>query len=236
MRIRPFTPEDAAGVAALRQYWFRTRTREPDPGLVDVVRHIDAEHPNRAEGITSLVAQDDDGAMLGFLGVTVTPVSVDGEPATLAGVFPSVIDPERASSTVASLLLRKFLAGPQAFTFSDGGHEKFERIWESLGGRIVQLQSLRWVKLFRPVAVAVEAFTDGTRRPMRPLLRPFASGGDWLARRTVPQRLRSLPPRGPHERRPQARLVSEPLDAHEVVDAYEELHQGMRLRPRYDVS
>ena len=236
MRIRPFTPDDAAGVAALWQYWFRTKTRDPDPGLVDLARHIYAEHPNRAEGITSLVAEDDDGAMLGFLGVSVTPVSVDGEPATLAGVFPSVIDPERASSAVASLLLRRFLAGPQAFTFSDGGHEKFERIWESLGGRIAQLQSLRWVKLFRPATVAVDAFTDGSRRPLRPVLRPLAAGGDWLARRTVPQRLRSLPPRAAHERRPQARLLSEPLDAPAVVAVCEELHRGMRLRPRYDAS
>ncbi|MCC6309867.1 MAG: hypothetical protein IT345_03005, partial [Trueperaceae bacterium] len=151
MRIRPFEPDDAAGVASLWQYWFRGKTRVPDPGLVELVRRMYVEYPSADADVRPLVAEDERGKLLGFLGVTAMPVMVDGEERTLAGIFPSVVDPE-APTAVAAFLLRKFLAGPQAFTFSDGGHVKFERIWELLGGSIAQMQSLRWVKVFRPGA------------------------------------------------------------------------------------
>ena len=140
MRIRPFDERDVPQVASLWQYWFRDKTRTPDADLVELVRRIYLERPGGDPDVTSLVADDGRGAMLGFLGVTATPVVVDGQHRTLAGVFPSVVAPE-ASTTVASLLLRKFLAGPQALTISDGGHVKFERIWTMLGGGIAPTAS-----------------------------------------------------------------------------------------------
>ena len=231
MKIRPFEADDAYAVASLWQYWFRDKTREPAPGLEALARRIYAERPGAHPEITSLVAEDD-GALVGFLGVTTTPVVLDGEDATLAGVFPSVVDPDRASTTVASLLLRTFLRGPQAFTLSDGGHAKFERIWETLGGRIAQLQSLRWVKAFRPATTAARALTRGGRRPLRPLALPVAAGADWVARRAAPNRFGSLPPRAPRERVPPVPLAGEPLTPALLAEAVERVHAGKRLRPR----
>jgi hypothetical protein len=234
MRIRPFDARDAHGVAALWQYWFRDKTREPAPGLEALARRIYAERPGAHPAITSLVAEGDGGEMLGFLGVTTTPVLVDGQAATLAGVFPSVVDPDLASTTVASLLLRTFLRGPQAFTLSDGGHVKFERIWETLGGRILQLRSLRWVKTFRPASTAALAFTSAGWRPLRPVALPVAAGADWLARRAMPGRLRAAPPRSRRERDRPAPLVGEPLTPARLLEASERIHAGVRLRPVYD--
>ena len=234
MRIRPFDARDAYGVASLWQYWFRDKTREPAPGLEALARRIYAERPGAHPDVTSLVAEGDGGELLGFLGVTTTPVLLDGEPATLAGVFPSVVAPDVASTTVASLLLRTFLRGPQAFTLSDGGHVKFERIWETLGGRILQLQSLRWVKTFRPATTAARAFTGGGRRPLRPLALPVAAGADWLARRAMPGRLRAAPPRAPREHARPEPLAGEPLTPATLLEANERIHAGARLRPQYD--
>ncbi len=190
MRIRPFEAEDAASVASLWQYWFRGKSRHPDPGLTELVTRIYVEDPNVDDEITSLVAEDADGAFLGFLGTSVMPVTVDGEERKLAGIFPSVVAPE-ASTTVASLLLRKFLAGPQALTFSDGGHAKFERIWETLGGGVGPIQSLRWVKLFRPnqLGLGMLARRRGSVRIAKPVLQPLAAGADSLGRRVLPARL-----------------------------------------------
>jgi len=231
MNIRPFESHDAEAVASLWQYWFRNQTRVPDADLVDLVRRIYVDHPNRADGVTPLVAEDG-GTLLGFLGVTVTPVVLDERPATLAGVFPSVVDP-RAPTAVASLLLRTFLRGPQAFTFSDGGHVKFERMWEMLGGRIAQLQSLRWMKPFRPARVAAHAVTEGRWRHLRPVLGPLAAGADWVARRAAPLRLRSTPPSAPRERQRHGPLAGEPATPASLLEATERLHGGMRLRPAY---
>ncbi len=124
VRIRPYRPDDAPGVASLWQYWFRGKSRIPDPGLIELVQTIFGENPNKDPEVTPLVATAEDGGMLGFLGVTVTPVLLDKKRGTLACIFPSVVDPN-APTTLASFLMRKSLAGPQVFTFSDGGDVKF---------------------------------------------------------------------------------------------------------------
>lgn len=226
MRIRPFEPDDAAGVASLWQYWFRGKTRVPDSGLVELVRRMYVEYPSADADVRPLVAEDERGKLLGFLGVTAMPVMVDGEERTLAGIFPSVVDPE-APTAVAAFLLRKFLAGPQAFTFSDGGHVKFERIWELLGGSIAQMQSLRWVKVFRPGAVGLAAAADRSSalRTLAPVLGPVVRGGDVAARRAARSRLTA---------RPVADYRSETLAPAALARHAPELLGGARLWPRYD--
>ncbi|HNQ98623.1 MAG TPA: hypothetical protein PKN52_01405 [Trueperaceae bacterium] len=225
MRIRPFEPDDAAGVASLWQYWFRGKTRVPDPGLVELVRRMYVEYPSVDAEVRPLVAEDERGKLLGFLGVTAMPVMVDGEERTMAGIFPSVVDPE-APTTVAAFLLRKFLAGPQVFTISDGGHVKFERIWELLGGSIAQMQSLRWVKVFRPGALGLEVVADRNKvlRALAPLLGPIVRGGDVAARHLARSRLVNGPV---------ANYRSEPLTPGALARHAPELLGHSRLWPVY---
>ena len=223
VRIRPFEASDARGVASLWQYWFRDKTREPEPGLTELVTRIYHEHPSRDPEVPSLVAEGEGGRMLGFLGVTVTPVRVDGAHGKLACVFPSVVDPD-APTTLASLLLRKSLAGPQVFTFSDGGNVKFERIWELLGGSIAQLQSLRWVKVLRPFELGIDMVEERRRGPTPwRYVAPLARGADWAARRAAPGRLRA----------PRSALRAEPLTAEALVEANASLNARARMRPEY---
>ncbi len=250
MKIRPFDRDDVHDVASLWQYWFRDKTRDPDPALVALARRIYVDDPNADDEIRPLVAEDDAGNMLGFLGTSVMPVMLDGEERKLAGVFPSVVDPS-ASTSVASLLLRKFLSGPQAFTFSDGGHVKFERIWEALGGQIAQLQSVRWVKLFRPANLgAMSAGGRSSVRPFMPLLRPLAGGADWLARQVAGGRLTagSGPKRAAGRGAPEGSaggagkgaagaatgFRAEPLTPARLVEVTPAIHAKARMRPLYD--
>lgn len=226
MRIRAFEPEDAAAVASLWQYWFRGKTRSPDPGLVALVTRMYVDDPRFDPELRPLVAHDDDGGLLGFLGVTATPIVLDGRPGRLAGVFPSVVDPN-APTTVAAFLLRRFLAGPQDLTLSDGGHAKFERIWELLGGRIMQLQSMRWVKLLRPGAVGLGGLA-GRRRSvatLEPLLRPVVGGGDRVARALLRERIGAPASPGGY--------TVEPLAPAGLAAAAPELLGRLRLRPDY---
>lgn len=226
MRIRPFDAHDVPHVASLWQYWFRDKTRTPDADLVDLARRIYVGRPGGDPDVTSLVADDEHGSMLGFLGVTATPVIVDGQHRTLAGVFPSVVAPE-ASTSVASLLLRKFLAGPQALTLSDGGHVKFERIWQLLGGRIAPTASMRWIKLLRPTelgsgrVLAKRAYG----RTLQPIWEPLAGGLDAVIRRIRPASFRPTP----------SGYRGEPLTPADLIATIEEQHARTRLRPDYDV-
>jgi len=226
MKIRAFEPEDAPAVASLWQYWFRGKSRVPDPGLVQLVKRIYVEDPNTDDEVRSLVAEDDAGKMLGFLGTSVTPVMLDGRAGKLAGVFPSVVDPG-APTTVAAFLLRKFLSGPQDFTFSDGGHAKFERIWELLGGQILQLQSMRWVKVFRPgrVGLGAMAARRGSVATMAPVLGPLVGGADVLARRFMRSKLTAPVPVDGY--------MTEQLTPELLATIAPELLARKRLRPLY---
>jgi len=224
MVIRSMEPEDAAQVASLWQYWFRGRTRTPDSGLVDLVQRLFFERPGAVPEVTSLVADDGAGKLLGIAAVMPTPVLVDGKVQTLAGVFPSVRDPD-APPSVASFLLRKLLAGPQVLTFSDGGHLKFERIWHLLGGHIAPTASLRWLKMFRPVRslTASRAYRGAIRCPTTPMLRPGADAADWVARRVRPAWF---------EVRDTA-FTGEPLEPEALIEAMAIVHARTRLRPLY---
>lgn len=237
MKIRPFEADDAEAVASLWQYWFKDKTRVPQPGLVSLVRRIYVEDPNVDDEVRSLVAEDERGRMLGFLGVSVMPVEVDGREEKMAGIFPSVVAPD-APTSVATFLLRRFLQGPQAFTLSDGGHVKFERIWEALGGQIAQMQSLRWVKVLRPAQLGASAGA-GRRgvRSLLPLLRPLARGADVAVRRVAARRFTAAPPAragGSRSSTGEVPLVTEPLTPARLIEVTPALHGAARLRPLYD--
>lgn len=224
MRIRPVEPEDIGQVASLWQYWFRGRSRTPSAGLEALVRRIYFERPDSDPTVPSLVADDGHGKVMAFLGVTTTPVVVDGVPRTMAGVFPPVRDPD-APGALVSHLLRRFLGGPQVLSFSDGGHVKYERIWELLGGGIAPLASLRWVKVFRPVRWGAENLLR-RRAPehvLAPLLRPLADGGDWLARRAGRRWLEA----GVSD------VDAVPLTPSGLIDALPRVHGRSRLLPVY---
>jgi hypothetical protein len=75
MIIRPLQPEDAAQVASLWQYWFRGRTRTPDAGLVELVHRLYFERPGADPEVTSLVADDGAGKLLGIAAVCPHPSS-----------------------------------------------------------------------------------------------------------------------------------------------------------------
>jgi hypothetical protein len=237
VRIRPFEPEDVAGVAALWRYWFHDKVLATAPELEAWARRVYVERPGGDPDVPSLVAEDDDRRVIGFLGATTTPVLLDGAPATLAGVFPSVVAPD-APTTVATFLLRKFLAGPQALTVSDGGHVRFERIWEGLGGRVAPTASLRWIKVLRPASLGAGAVLGrrGWGRATAPAWRPVARGADALARRARPWWFGTLQVDEGGVRkapRPPLALAAEPLTPETFVDALERVHARARLRPAY---
>jgi len=196
----------------------------PDAGLVELVHRLYFERPGAVPEVASLVADDGAGKILGIAAVMPTPVLVDGKVQTLAGVFPSVRDPD-APPTVASFLLRKLLTGPQVLTFSDGGHHKFERIWQALGGHIAPTASLRWLKVFRPVRMLTSSrrYKGSIRSATAPGWRPFADAADWGVRRVRPAwfELRDVA------------YTGEPLEPEALIEAIAVVHARKRMRPLY---
>lgn len=222
MHIRPLRAADAPQVAALWQYWFRGKTRTPAPGLADYVRRLYLERPWFDPEIPSLVAEDDAGRLLGVLGSTVSRFRCGERLLRVACVMPPLVDEAIAPTTVASFLLRKYLGGPQDMTISDGGHPKFERIWEALGGEIAHLQSLRWIKVFAPLTLALAlAGRPGLAR-LKGATRPF----DRLLARVRRLGLAPAP----------SALSGEPLTPERLVEHLPLIRQSYRLTPDYDTG
>jgi hypothetical protein len=128
--------------------------------------------------IPSLVLEDTDGQVLGFIGSLVHRMRFEQRPVRLACSSSLVVSPEARQLGAGGLLLRKYLAGPQDLTITDTAGSATERIWKRLGGSIYHLGSVTWLHPLHPLraVVGVGLWRLGRRRwlPLaRPLCRPL---------------------------------------------------------------
>lgn len=147
-RIRPFRTDDVPAVAELWVRVFRRgATRE---GVARYLRQVFGDPPAREEGITSLVHEDDAGAVAGFVGALPRRMVFRGRAIRAAVATQLMVDPARRRPFAAFDLLRALFSGPQDSTFSDGANERSAAVWERSGGEVVRLYSLDWTRVLRP--------------------------------------------------------------------------------------
>ena len=143
--FRALAPGDLPAVADLYARVMRSEPRAP-ASLVRAFEQFLLESPTQDPEITSLVAESDD-KIVGFLGVHARRMVFQGEP--IRGAVSGQLVAE-AGGPVGVLLMRKFLAGPQDFSVTDGATAFIRRVWESLGGDTLHLPCVRWTRLLRP--------------------------------------------------------------------------------------
>ncbi|HYD32111.1 MAG TPA: hypothetical protein VEB64_14820 [Azospirillaceae bacterium] len=220
--VRPFTAADAPAAAVLLERVMRSKTASPPPLLADGLERYFLRHPWADPGIPALVCEDRDGQIVGFLGSMARRLIFDGRPIRLGCSGPLLRAPGKYAAGVGIRLLRRYFAGPQDLTISDGGNDTATRLWLALGGRMVGSGSLEWVKFFRPFRFAVDYAVERGRLPwLKSLARPFRMSADALFGRY---------------RRDSAPLatVSEELTAEALAAHAGEVLGGLRLRPAYD--
>src|SRR5881296_1240974 len=114
--VRPFTEDDIPKVAELHRKVFRTAA-ESSPRLraayVVYFRKIFLDNPWYEEDLPSLVYQNTDGTIGGFLGVVPRTFSNGGKPIRVALSSQFIVDPRHRAGLVAVQLIKKFLSGPQ---------------------------------------------------------------------------------------------------------------------------
>jgi hypothetical protein len=147
--IRPCTRDDLPQVAILYEQVMRSGTDVPAPGLVPFLERVLFDHPWADPELPSLVYEQD-GAIAAFLGSHVRRFAVDGSTIRLACSGQFVSSPTVQKRGAGALLLRKYLAGPQELTITDGPSDAVGRMWERLKGQRVWLGSLSWTRVFRP--------------------------------------------------------------------------------------
>jgi hypothetical protein len=223
--IRPLERDDLEAVASLYEVVARSGSRVPAPRLAAHFDETLFDHPWVDAEIPSLVYEEPDGRIVGFLASHVRRMRLDGRSVRAGCSGHVVTEPDVRSRAVGLLLMRHYMAGPQELTFTDTASDPVRRMWESLGGEKSQLNCVGWVRVFRPAAFAADIAArrrepGSIARVARPLQRAVDAASVGLARGA----LRPLRPRA----------SAAELTPGAIAEHLEHVTRGFRLRPEYE--
>lgn len=180
--------------------------------------------PWQDDRIGSLVHEDADGTIVGFLGVVPRPMLWKDAPVRMAVCTQFVVEPRRRGMVGLRLLAEHF-KGPQDLSVTDEANEGARRAWEARGGSTCPSYCIHWTRPLRPARFALSVL-----RRFRGL-GALARGGAPLAR--VVDAAATRWHRSPF-RNPSPRLAGEALDDAALLRHLPELAKGRSLRPQYD--
>ncbi|QDU24191.1 GNAT family N-acetyltransferase [Urbifossiella limnaea] len=224
--IREFRDEDVPAVAALWLRAYHKAEVSPPALLQDYFRDAFLRDPLNLPDLPSLVCTNG-GKVIGFLGVLSRRATFRGRPKRYAVPTQLMVDPTTECGFAAIDLLKRFLAGPQDFSYADGAQDNAARLWQILGGDVVPLLCLDWMRVFRPLRHRLTA--TGKRVRFRSLLQVAQPLG-WVVD-AVAGRL----PFGPYRVRQPAGSATE-ADATTVLACWDSLPRKSALRPAYDAD
>jgi hypothetical protein len=222
--IRPLERDDLPEVASLYESISRSGSGMPPQGLAGYFERTLLDHPWADPEIPSLVHLDEHGTVTGFIGSHVRRLSLEGKPVRMACGGQLMSAPAARNRAVGTLLLRRFLAGPQDLTMTDGATEATRRMWRGLGGSIGHLGSITWVRLFDWRSAGEQALERFGMAAWRPVARPALSAVQAVANRVAAISLRV--------KDPQTR--AEDLTPRALLEHLPSIAQHRSLCPNYD--
>jgi Acetyltransferase (GNAT) domain len=226
--VREFLEQDIPQVADLHRRVF-------DPGecasqeLLNSYRtyfvQVFLDNPWRDKAIRSLVYEEKNGKISGFLGVIPRRMSIHGTAIQAAVSSNLAVDPG-SGGLVGIRLLSAFLDGPQDLSIADEATDPARKIWEALGGSTSPLRSVHWICPLRPCEYALR-FAASRKRVLKfltPALVPFARTVDALAART----------QNGHFQQSAPRLCGEALNCEGLAACLSEFAIKSWIRPEYE--
>jgi hypothetical protein len=185
--VRPFTERDIPAVARLHREAF-TPSSPADASSLEryhvYFTRVFLHNPSRTSALPSLVFEEPDGRVSGFLGVAPRRMLLDGQPVQAAISSQFVVEPSAHAGFTAVRLAKTFLDGPQDLSISDEANDTTRRLWEALGGCTSLPHSLHWTRPLRPAAFALGLLRNrGALAPLAAAARPAAAAADCLALR-----------------------------------------------------
>ncbi|HSL20184.1 MAG TPA: hypothetical protein VK886_01520 [Vicinamibacterales bacterium] len=196
--VRTFVARDIPHVARLHRTVFDTAARAGASWLdmySAYLTRVFLENPTRHPALPSLVHEDEDGSIAGFLGVVSRPMTMNGRRFQAAISSQFVVAPCGHAGLIALRLARAFLEGPQDLAISDEANDTSRRIWEGLGGSTSLLHSLYWTRPLRPARLAVAMLRRRVRlAPLAVTAAPFAPFLDAIAMRVARRELGGASP------------------------------------------
>src|SRR5206468_4452737 len=109
-----------------------------------------------ADGLrSSLVCEEKDGRITGFVGIVPRRVAIGGRYFQAAVSSQFIVEPGSHAGLTSLRLARAFIEGPQDLSIADEANDAAKRLWEGLGGTVALLHSLYWMRPLRPARLAL---------------------------------------------------------------------------------
>jgi hypothetical protein len=152
---------------ALVRKGFPGEARRPVSALAAFLEAMLLTHPWADPELPSLVAEGEDGRVVGFIASHARHMRHRDREVRAALCSHLVVDPAEPRAGVAMQLLSRFMAGPQDLSLSDTAIDLVGRMWRAAGGRVDPLRSLAWMRVLRRArwAVRLAALRLARRRP-----------------------------------------------------------------------
>jgi hypothetical protein len=202
-----------------------SRRHLPLSALQDYFNKIFFHNPWYDESLPSLIYQNGDGRIIGFLGVVPRRMLFREVPIRAAISFHFMVEPENRSTLAGIHLLKTFFAGPQDLSLTDGAGEVGRKVWEMVGGVSVPLYCQRWTRILRPSREALNLL--GRNRLVSSISRvisPFCDVTDSTVARLMPRYF------------PSPQNFEEELSAATFIEELPQFSKGLALCPDYDTD
>ena len=160
--IRPLRADDLERVAEFFVATFRAGGRASCSAVVDYMRAVYLDGPTFDPEVPSLVAENAEGSVDAFIGVTRASLASDDQRLRAAISTNFMVEPGSGPLT-ATRLLSAFLAGKQDLSLTDTATDTSARIWEVSGGIRCPAYSLTFTRALRPAAFAAHRFAQRDR-------------------------------------------------------------------------
>ena len=180
--VRRFVERDIPQVARVHRAAFRLGDSPALAAYHDYFTRVFLENPAGDGPLPSLVYQESDGRIAGFVGIVPRRVAINGHhfQAVVSSQF--IVDPASHVALVALRLAKAYLEGPQDLSIADEANDVSRKIWEGLGGTTALLFSIYWTRPLRPARLAMSYLRQ--RRGFAPLAAaasPLATVADTVA-------------------------------------------------------
>jgi len=223
-RVRPLVSDDIPAVAALHASVFSESSELSTEERQHYLRQVFLESPWHGQPLSSLVSEDAQAGVVGFLGVVPRPMSLNGRSITVAVGSQFMVAPEHRGLGIK--LLKTFLSGPQHLSITDGASRVLLKVWKTLGGTDSPLHSIHWTRPLRPTQYVCSLMAQrAAMARLATVARPLCTALDSLMAGTgrSPFRVSAAP-------------AGEELTAETLLDCFDELAPRAGLRPVYDCA
>ena len=159
-RVRSFVKTDIPQVAELYHKVF-FHSGHPSEALKAYIDEVFLDNPLYDPDLPSLLYEEDDGRIVGFLGVMPRRMLMKGQSLKMAVASQFMVDPDSRGEFAGVKLLKVFFSGPQHIAMTDGANATARRLWETMGGVSVPIYSIYWMRTLRPCEYGMERFREG---------------------------------------------------------------------------